>query len=557
MASSVVAQKPQSIITQNANFNLILNKLEESRISQKIKALALLDTLYQIANTDKENVLRLTAYCMYEEASLNSQQQITDSLLTTRIRNALQKNLQKEEKAVLYASLGLNLLTTGQNVEGFSVLLQAHELFKQLDDVYFMAKTLNFLGTICKNLNLHGMAISYFTEAIKCNTSDILKYKINLYTAYDVEELSVIDSMLLILHIIEKDKNQDLLPIVYLNLISHLMYVDGEETLVFLNKMASLDFDNPRLRTLLSINIIIYYIVNQNYKTAMEYLESNREIMLQNTQLDFLYTANMIFSIVFEGLNQYDSALYYARECRDINEQIKLSSLDVQKEYITIASENFRKDLMISEQKSKLKNSYIAVIASVSLSVVLLALIFLFINKKKKQQKEHENQILLAKLEADKKMYHLEKEKQKEVIDAKNREVISSSLSLANKNHVLQKIHELSQEIYLDKTNAVTIAEKIDDIVDANFDSDKEWKTLTKHFEEVHPDFFKKLKERCQDLTNENLKICAYIKIGITNKQIAALINITHDSFHVNKSRLRKKLGLADSERLDDFLQQL
>jgi DNA-binding CsgD family transcriptional regulator len=74
------------------------------------------------------------------------------------------------------------------------------------------------------------------------------------------------------------------------------------------------------------------------------------------------------------------------------------------------------------------------------------------------------------------------------------------------------------------------------------------------HFDKVHPNFFKKLKQLSADLTDENLKVCAYIKMGMVTKQIAQLLYITPKSVQINKYRLKKKLNLPEEEDLVKFI---
>jgi DNA-binding CsgD family transcriptional regulator len=61
----------------------------------------------------------------------------------------------------------------------------------------------------------------------------------------------------------------------------------------------------------------------------------------------------------------------------------------------------------------------------------------------------------------------------------------------------------------------------------------------------------------CRDLTEENLRMCAYFKIGMTTKQLAQLLHIIPRSVIINRYRLKKKLQLSDSENLDDFIRNL
>ncbi|MNS54016.1 Bacterial regulatory protein, luxR family [compost metagenome] len=77
------------------------------------------------------------------------------------------------------------------------------------------------------------------------------------------------------------------------------------------------------------------------------------------------------------------------------------------------------------------------------------------------------------------------------------------------------------------------------------------------HFNEVNPDFFNKLKEACSDLTENNLRMCAYFKMGMTAKQVASILNISVETVKNGRYRLKKKLGLTEQDNLDDFIRNI
>jgi hypothetical protein len=176
----------------------------------------------------------------------------------------------------------------------------------------------------------------------------------------------------------------------------------------------------------------------------------------------------------------------------------------------------------------------------------------LFVNQQKRR-KASENRELTAKLEYEK----LEKEKQEEIVDAKTRELASFSMLVSNKNQLLKQISGQIEQMYNDKENAIHIATKTDEIIRRNLNIDEEWANFKMHFDKVHPHFFEKLKRLCGDLTEENLRMCAYFKIGMTTKQLAQLLHIIPRSVIINRYRLKRKLQLTDSENLDDFIRNL
>ena len=101
-------------------------------------------------------------------------------------------------------------------------------------------------------------------------------------------------------------------------------------------------------------------------------------------------------------------------------------------------------------------------------------------------------------------------------------------------------------------SNCSSILSKIDD----SDQVDKDWDQFKKHFQEVHPDFFKSLTGKFPALTSNDLKLCAYIRINLNNKEIARMLNVTPDSVKKARQRLKKKIELGQEDDLGELLRR-
>ncbi|GAB3637175.1 hypothetical protein GCM10027422_27650 [Hymenobacter arcticus] len=81
-----------------------------------------------------------------------------------------------------------------------------------------------------------------------------------------------------------------------------------------------------------------------------------------------------------------------------------------------------------------------------------------------------------------------------------------------------------------------------------------DWERAVLHFEKIHPEFFAQLRLRCPALTAGELKQCAYVKLNLTNKDIAGLLNIEPGSVKISHYRIKKKLELPEDESLREFI---
>jgi DNA-binding CsgD family transcriptional regulator len=90
--------------------------------------------------------------------------------------------------------------------------------------------------------------------------------------------------------------------------------------------------------------------------------------------------------------------------------------------------------------------------------------------------------------------------------------------------------------------------------IDREIDSEMQWEVFEKHFESVHEEFLKRLKATYPDLTPRELKLCAYLRLNISSKEIATLMNISTRGVEISRYRLRKKLLLEHDTNLTDFI---
>ena len=146
---------------------------------------------------------------------------------------------------------------------------------------------------------------------------------------------------------------------------------------------------------------------------------------------------------------------------------------------------------------------------------------------------------------------------QKQAIETKDQELTESSLYLVKSNQFLlditKKLYELS--VVIDKEN-VSANRMLKNIINTFNDRIKEdgWYRFDLSFDKVHKDFNRNLLEKFSDLTSADLKLCAFIRLGMNNKDIASVLNQNADSIKVSRSRLRKKLGIDQSQNLEMFL---
>ena len=134
--------------------------------------------------------------------------------------------------------------------------------------------------------------------------------------------------------------------------------------------------------------------------------------------------------------------------------------------------------------------------------------------------------------------------------DQKNRELSTKTLQVHQKNEILDKLKERLQQFMLKLEVAYRPeAKEMIRLIQSNKSTDNEWDTFKLHFEQVNPRFFEKLQASYPKLSQLDLKLCAYLRIGFAQKEIANLLAVDYQSVRAHKLRVKKKMGITEDVR--------
>jgi len=142
---------------------------------------------------------------------------------------------------------------------------------------------------------------------------------------------------------------------------------------------------------------------------------------------------------------------------------------------------------------------------------------------------------------------------------SKSRELANSAMNIVYKNELLNNIHDelLQLKDHEGKKLSTDQLKKISKIIEDARSDDRDWNLFEKSFNEAHENFFKKLKSHYPDLVPNDLKLCAYLRMNMSSKEIASLLNITTRGVEIRRYRLRKKLNLGHDDNLSAFLMEI
>lgn len=170
-----------------------------------------------------------------------------------------------------------------------------------------------------------------------------------------------------------------------------------------------------------------------------------------------------------------------------------------------------------------------------------------------KMVKENERALKMKNLEAEQEIIKLKNEKLEQEMAGKNKELAVSTMSLIKKNEFLSSIKEKLK----DSEAGSSKVESVIKTIDKDISEEDNWKFFKKAFNNADKDFFKKVREKHPNLTSNDLKLCAYLRLNLSSKEIAPLLNISVKSVEIKRYRLRKKMDLDRETNLTDYILSL
>ncbi|MDX8337558.1 two-component regulator propeller domain-containing protein [Draconibacterium sp. IB214405] len=202
---------------------------------------------------------------------------------------------------------------------------------------------------------------------------------------------------------------------------------------------------------------------------------------------------------------------------------------------------------------------------------VFVVIIAFIINKrfersKRKEREKHEQELREREKEyaqqallAEKEIIRLKNEKLEEQKISLDKELANQTLSIVNKNKFLMKINQELKHVSDDTTDGAVKSKMaiLKKRINKEIDNEHQNKIFESYFEEVHNDFFKQLKDKYPHLSPKDLRLCAYIRMNMSTKEIATLLNISTRGVEISRYRLRKKLDISRDVNLSTYLLNL
>lgn len=182
--------------------------------------------------------------------------------------------------------------------------------------------------------------------------------------------------------------------------------------------------------------------------------------------------------------------------------------------------------------------------------------------EQERQLREQQAQFQIKEEKRRKELAELRNNQLEVELKHKSSELADSIMNLVRKNDMIQEIdalmEELSDTVKHEERKAI-VTKKISDIrrgIRMNMSDDDNWEKFIENFNMVYDNFMKELTARYPDLKKNDLKLCAYLRMGLSSKEMASLLNTSVRSIETARYRLRRKLNLDQGDNLTTFIQR-
>ena len=197
--------------------------------------------------------------------------------------------------------------------------------------------------------------------------------------------------------------------------------------------------------------------------------------------------------------------------------------------------------------------SYLAITIYIILFVIILVIVNnLYKLKHRRLIEENEKELKLKNLEAENIIIELQNEQLEKDMANKNKELAISTMNLIKKNEFLTNIKEK-----LKQSNDSSEVRSVIKTIDKDISEEDNWNFFREAFNNADRDFFKKIKASHPNLSSNDLKLCAYLRLNLSSKDIAPLLNISIKSVEIKRYRLRKKMNLPHEMNLTDYIMEI
>ncbi len=457
--------------------------------------------------------------------------------LAIQASNLSEENNERKGLARAYLIIGSIYLRLDSYNKSLEYYFKSLKIFREIQDKNYTSTVLNNLGSVFSDQKNFEKAIAYYTEALSIAeaNNDTAKKELclsNIASALSTSgELEKAKKMMLNAMLLHKDEelnnwygtNVMNLSIVY----SRLNQYDSASILYQKAMSIFNQLNDESNKALFHLNYGNFFLDLEDFEksilNARIAFDKSREFGFP----DITWKSAKLLRENYTALNKLEEALRYSLIEIELKDSLylernnaKFSNYELQYQF-----DMERQEKELAQQR---KDFVIVIIIIFFISIIAIGVLILA------RQREKSKNILL------------EKQKLKVELEFKNKEFASSVLFLMKKNELLSRISEKLIQIE-EKAQSYEIKKAIHFIGKELKKSSEQdlWEEFEIRFKEVHSDFYKNLTDHFPKLTANDIRLCAFLKLNLSSKEISEITGQRVATLEAARSRIRKKLGIS------------
>ncbi len=466
---------------------------------------------------------------------------------------------------------------TGDNKSAMIYFFDVLKLFEIVGDTLKQGQVLGLISNVYMEIDQEQNGVLYLKKTIKL----LKKYPNNTLYGDALNNYGIIfydrkeyDSALFYfqqaLQVYLQTDKEDAIAVSYENSGISLIYLGqiqkGLNSLHLALKMfKELGLDDDKVSALLDLGQA--FIEIGKIDSAAFYLNESLKLSkhIHNTfgekeSLFMLYTLNKKVSKFQDALNWYQ---YYVdfKDSLDNNEMQKnLQELEVK--YQSAQREKEILHLKDQELLDRADKRFLTV-GIIGLVIFFILTLTLILMKRKKDLQIHRQKVLVHQKEKALTEVELARREAHEIqleneLEFKTKQLATHALNMMQKNKLLQEMTEsIGKQMKNMDGNGRGELRRFRQELQQGMNVDKDWDLFKLYFEQIHERFFGELKKINPNLTGNDYKLCALIKLNMSVKEMASVMNISADSLKNGRYRLKKKLKLKPDDRLNIFINNI
>lgn len=463
----------------------------------------------------------------------------------------------REEIAANLSNIGQLKTLQGNYEEAIQYMEEALAIDRELGDESVIATDLNTLGRLYESWGMYEKAIDYLEQALaideRLGREDRMAIRYNsmglVYKGWKKYDMAL-ESFQKALEIDRKLDNAERVALRCSNIGStYLAMGKANKAIEFLTPGLAYFQERDMTSYLASgyLDMGRAYLLLNNYSRAEEYLNHSLGISGREDYKTWRLGAMEALTELYSSKGRHDLALQTYRKFVELKDsvftaenQVKLTEFQAKYDLSIKQQENelLKKNAEIHEKE---RTVMILVFSVTGLFMIALLMALLY------RLKVHQNRRIISEKEKEELVLDLEK---------KNNELTYNAMSIIRNNETVSRIAEAVEEAIEKGEDPANLKQVIHQL--HLLETDKGWKEFELRFMQTHRDFYESLNGRFPDLTMNERKLCAFLRLDMSTKDIASITHQSVHSINVARTRLRKKLGIDQTdESLVNFLQNL